>query len=126
MRHAADMRGTNTVVRRSSTATNRTDKNGLTVRAKTLYETGEPSEADIPWTRGIYRQIDLTQKREKNMPLYYPEEIIDGQENLFRVLLGLVASNKIRFMISRWSKYSPGIRGEVERYARTFPYPLQK
>ena len=84
----------NTVVRRSSTATNRTDKNGLTVRAKTLYETGEPSEADIPWTRGIYRQIDLTQ--EKNMPLYYPEEIIDGQENLFRVLLGLVASNKIK------------------------------
>lgn len=30
------------------------------------------------------------------MPLYYPEEIIDGQENLFRVLLGLVASNKIK------------------------------
>lgn len=53
----------NTVVRRSSTATNRTDKNGLTVRAKTLYETGEPSEADIPWTRGIYRQIDLTQEK---------------------------------------------------------------
>ena len=84
----------NTVVRRSSTTANRTDKNGLTVRAQTLYQNGEPSEADIPWTRGIYRQIDLTQG--KNMPLYYPEEIIDGQENLFRILLGLVATNKIK------------------------------
>lgn len=84
----------NTVVRRSSTTANRTDKNGLTVRAQTLYQSGEPSEADIPWTRGIYRQIDLT--KEKNMPLYYPEEVIDGQENLFCILLGLVATNKIK------------------------------
>ena len=36
----------NTVVRRSSTTANRTDKNGLTVRAQTLYQNGEPSEAD--------------------------------------------------------------------------------
>lgn len=94
MRHATDMRGTKYCCAPQQYGNKQNRQNGLTVRAKTLYETGEPSEADIPWTRGIYRQIDLTQ--EKNMPLYYPEEIIDGQENLFRVLLGLVASNKIK------------------------------
>ena len=84
----------NTVVRRSSTAnSSRAGQSGLTTRAKTLYQTEAASEADVPWSRSIYRQIDLTQ--EKNMPLYYPEEVIDGQENLFRVLLGLVATNKI-------------------------------
>lgn len=84
----------NTVVRRSSTAnSSRAGQSGLTTRARTLYQTEAASEADVPWSRSIYRQIDLTQ--EKNMPLYYPEEVIDGQENLFRVLLGLVATNKI-------------------------------
>ncbi|MCD7710648.1 MAG: gliding motility protein GldN [Porphyromonadaceae bacterium] len=84
----------NTVIRRSSEVGNKSEKNGLSVRAQSLYQNEGDTEADVPWSRGIYRQIDLTQ--EENLPLYYPEEIVNGQENLFRVLLGLVASNQIK------------------------------
>lgn len=85
----------NTVVRRSSTENARkTDNTGLTVRAQTQYGNHADAGENAPWTRGIYRQLDLQKK--KNLPLYFPEEIIDGQKNLFRILLELVASNQIK------------------------------
>ncbi len=43
--------------------------------------------------RQIYRQLDLTQP--ENSPLYFPEDVIDGQENLFRIILRLVVDGKI-------------------------------
>ena len=48
------------------------EKNELSVRAQSLYDKAGITEADIPWMRVIYRSVDLT--KEKNMPLYYPEE----------------------------------------------------
>ena len=85
----------NTVVRRSSTENARkTDNTGLTVRAQTQYGNHADAGENAPWTRGIYRQLDLQKK--KNLPLYFPEEIIDRQKNLFRILLELVASNQIK------------------------------
>jgi gliding motility associated protien GldN len=50
-------------------------------------------EADQQWMRVIYRQLDLT--KEKNAALYYPEDIIDGDENLFRIIMRLLANNQI-------------------------------
>ena len=41
----------------------------------------------------VYRQVDLD--KVKNAPLYYPEEIIDGQENLFRIIMRLVADGQL-------------------------------
>ena len=38
-------------------------------------------------------QIDLN--KEKNMPLYYPEESTENQENLFRIVMKLLANNQI-------------------------------
>lgn len=43
--------------------------------------------------RVIYRAIDLD--KDKNAPLYFPEEPIDGQENLFRIIMRLVAANTV-------------------------------
>ncbi|MDE6489806.1 MAG: gliding motility protein GldN [Muribaculaceae bacterium] len=52
------------------------------------------SDADMQWMRVIYRQIDLD--KGGNASLYYPEEIIDGQENLFRIIMRLLAENRIQ------------------------------
>ncbi len=43
--------------------------------------------------REIYRQLDLT--KPENTPLYYPEDVVDGQKNLFRIILGLVVDGKL-------------------------------
>ena len=69
------------------------EKKDLSVRAQSLYDTSGITEADIPWIRVIYRSLDLTQ--EKNMPLYYPEESMEDQENMFRLIVRLMADGKI-------------------------------
>ena len=51
------------------------------------------TDADRQWMRVIYRSIDLD--KDKNAALYFPEEPVDGQENLFRIILRLLASNTI-------------------------------
>lgn len=51
------------------------------------------SDADRQWMRVIYRSLDLD--KDANAPLYYPEEVVDGQENLFRIIMRLLANNQI-------------------------------
>lgn len=75
-------------------STNNTSSSSISVRAKSLYDKEATSPADIPWMRVIYRSLDL--KQEKNMPLYYPEEPTENQENLFRPDYGVCwRENKI-------------------------------
>lgn len=81
------------VIKKSESDDKKKADSQLSVRAQSLYDTQNASEADIPWMRVIYRQIDLTQ--EKNMPLYYPEESTEDQENLFRIIMKLLANNQI-------------------------------
>lgn len=52
----------------------------VTQRQQAFYEdAGENiTDADRQWMRIIYRQLDLD--KDKNAPLYFPEENIDGQE----------------------------------------------
>ncbi|MCM1111600.1 MAG: gliding motility protein GldN, partial [Clostridium sp.] len=66
---------------------------GVTDRMQQFYETEDVGDADRAWMKVIYRQLDLTQ--DKNTPLYFPEEPIDGQENLFRIIMRLLADNQI-------------------------------
>ncbi len=83
------------VVRRSSTTTGvKQGANTPTLRAQTQYGNHTRMDSNAPWSRGIYRQIDLQKK--SNRPLYFPEEVIDGQKNLFRLLMELVAGNQIK------------------------------
>ena len=58
-----------------------------------FYTVKESHDADLQYMREIYRQIDLS--KDQNTPLYFPEDIIDGQKNLFRTILELVVSGKV-------------------------------
>lgn len=85
-------------VRKRSERTKRgaNEENGtanVSERMQSFYEANTPHDADLEWMREIYRQIDLT--KDANFPLYYPEDVIDGQENLFRLIFRLVCEGKI-------------------------------
>lgn len=62
-------------------------------RMQSFFENKEPHDADLAYVRQIYRSLDLS--KEKNTPLYFPEDVIDGQENLFRIIMRLVVEGKI-------------------------------
>lgn len=66
---------------------------GVTERMQEFYENKAPHDADMEFMRQIYRQIDLT--KDANTPLYFPEDVIDGQQNLFRLILANVVDGRI-------------------------------
>lgn len=83
-------------VRRRSPKEKRQQENaqpGVTERMQDFFTVKEPHDADMQYMREIYRQIDLS--KAENTPLYFPEDIIDGQKNLFRTILDLVITGKI-------------------------------
>lgn len=65
----------------------------VTERMQSFFETTEPSDADLAYMREIYREIDLA--KPENAPLYFPEDVIEGQENLFRIMLRLVVDGQL-------------------------------
>lgn len=65
----------------------------VTDRMQSFYQDQPMSDADLSWMRVIYRHLDLN--KDKNTPLYYPEDLIDDQENLFRIIMRLLANNEI-------------------------------
>lgn len=65
----------------------------VTDRMQSFYETVPTSDADLVWMREVYRQINL--EKEVNAPLYFPEDVVDGQENLFRMIFRLVVDGKV-------------------------------
>jgi gliding motility associated protien GldN len=66
---------------------------GLTVRARIMNEQLTREIGNARWMRVIYRELDLT--REKNAPLYYPVQEMNGMKNLFTALFQLVSESKI-------------------------------
>lgn len=82
-------------VRRRSERDKKTEQSGpkISGRMQGFYENKETHDADLAYMRQIYRQLDLT--KPGNTPLYFPEDVIDGQENLFRIILRLVIDGKI-------------------------------
>ncbi|MCM1489238.1 MAG: gliding motility protein GldN [Muribaculum sp.] len=66
----------------------------ITDRMQGFYEDTKTHDADLAYMREIYRSLDLKDVAE-NTPLYFPEDIVDGQQNLFRIILGLVVDGKI-------------------------------
>lgn len=65
----------------------------VTPRMQDFYVEKSPHDADIEFMRRIYRRIDLT--KDANTPLYFPEDLVDGQENLFRLIMRLVCDGTI-------------------------------
>lgn len=95
---AQDNQSTSSAVRKRSDSDNsrnsgKTAGGLVTDRMQAFFEQDQVGDADLSWMRVIYRQLDLDQ--EKNAPLYYPEEPVDNQQNLFRIIMGLLADNRI-------------------------------
>ena len=83
------------VVRRRADKEKKNEKNaaGVTDRMQDFFTAKETHDADLQYKREIYRQLDLS--KPENTPLYYPEDVIDGKQNLFRLIFGLVVDGKI-------------------------------
>lgn len=85
------------VVRKGSKADRNANKTaGATVtdRMQKFFEEPARSDADAQWMKIVYRQLDL--ENVINAPLYYPEEAIEGQENLFRIIMKLLANGNVK------------------------------
>ncbi len=94
---SAQDQSSNSGVRRREARSERNAKaqTGVTDRMQNFYDADGSSigDADVQWMRVIYRQIDL--EKDKNAPLYFPEDPVDGQENMFRIIMRLMAENQI-------------------------------
>lgn len=66
---------------------------GVSARMAARGDESRP-DASLKYMRVIYRELDL-QKEDANAPLYFPEDLVDGNENLFRIMFRLLAQNKV-------------------------------
>ena len=93
----------------------------LSVRAQGLYKSNSPAEKDIPWLKVVYRQLDLT--KDANLPLYYPEDPTEELQNLFRIIMRLLAENKVtayEYLDGRemfTDKYKINVREMLDRFS---------
>jgi len=65
----------------------------LSVRAQMMNEQLTQEIGNARWIRNILRELDLT--KEKNAPLYYPVQEMNGMKNLFTTLFQLASEGKI-------------------------------
>lgn len=74
---------------------NTTKSDGASQRLNSRYDgNGSITDADVQWMRVIYRQLDLL--KSSNAALYFPEDPIDGQENLFRIIMRLLNNGTVQ------------------------------
>ena len=85
------------VTKRSGDDSRKKDKNDgtptITDRQQSFYEVKEPSDADLQWMKIIQREVDL--EKGKNAALLYPELPNEDGENLYFIIMRLLAKNKI-------------------------------
>lgn len=66
---------------------------GISDRMLRTLERRDAEDSNIDYMRRVYRELDL--RKERNSSLYFPEEVVDGKENLFRILLNNVVAGKV-------------------------------
>lgn len=76
-----------------ATAT-KSNANNLTTRAQLSYPAALTMDEDVVWRRDVYREIDLNESA--NAGLYYPEEPIGDEQNLFTYIFKLMLTSKIK------------------------------
>lgn len=130
---AAYAQDDNGVRRRSSTRERqeqRQDGTVVTDRMQAFFgeSSNTISDADRQWMRVIYRSIDLD--NDRNAPLYFPEEPVDGQENLFRIILKQLAEGRVpayEYLDGReifTDQYKVNMRDVFDRFS--IPYTTAK
>lgn len=121
------------VRRRTDKDKKETTTQGVSERMQGFYTTKPTHDADLSYMKQVYRRLDL--EKGANAALYYPEDVIDGQENLFRIIFRLVMDGKIPAyeyldgreiftdqykvnvgeMLSRFGIYAQQAKGSTER-----------
>ena len=83
------------VSRRGANTGRQNKKDGSVVsdRQQSFYEVKEPSDADLQWVKVIYREVNLL--KDKNTALLYPEMPNEDGENLYFIIMRLLAKNQI-------------------------------
>lgn len=71
-----------------------TEAPGVSTRLQQASADASRPDASLKYMRVIYRELDLA-KEDANAPLYFPEDLVDGNENLFRIMFRLIAQNKV-------------------------------
>lgn len=109
---------------------------GVTTRMQQRLQSTPKSEADMSWMKVIYRDLDLS--KPENAPLYFPEQPVDGNESLFRMIIRLTANGqldvyeyldgrevftdqykvKIKDILDRFHIYYQNAKGSTERNPR--------
>ncbi len=77
----------------AATAT-KSNANNLSTRAQISFPTALQMDEDVVWRRDIYRELDLNESA--NAGLYYPEEPVGDQVNLFTYLFKLMLTGRIK------------------------------
>ncbi len=84
------------VTKRSGSRSTAVSKSGTVsdrARERVSVESASASDADLAWMKVVYRSLDL--QKPENAALYFPEQSVDGQENLFRLMMRLLAANEL-------------------------------
>lgn len=92
---AQDASSSSSVVRRKASDRNaRQDTPGVTQRMQNRLEGASANDSELQWMRVMYRSLDLT--KDANGALYYPDEPVEGQDNLFRIIMKRMADGSLQ------------------------------
>lgn len=92
---AQDASSSSSVVRRKASDRNtRQDSPGVTQRMQNRLESSSTDDSELQWMRVMYRSLDLT--KDANGALYYPDEPVEGQDNLFRIIMKRMADGSLQ------------------------------
>lgn len=80
--------------REAQQKSSQTNASTVTNRARIMFPTSAPMGEDVVWRRDIYRELNLAE--DANAALYYPEEAIGKEMNLFTYIFKLMMTGQIR------------------------------
>ena len=66
---------------------------GVSQRMQSHLDASGTDDSELQWMRVMYRELDLT--KDENGALYYPDEPVEGQDNLFRIIMRQMADGKL-------------------------------
>ncbi|MDE6370004.1 MAG: gliding motility protein GldN [Duncaniella sp.] len=67
---------------------------GVSQRMQSHFESEPMTDSELQWMRVMYRSLDLT--KDANGALYYPDEPVEGQDNLFRIIMKNMADGHLK------------------------------
>lgn len=93
--HTMAQQSVSSGVSKGSRRTSRTSqpRTAVTDRQLNQLPVHEADESDLAWMKVVYRSLDLNDA--VNAALYYPETPVDGEENMFRMMMRLLAGGVI-------------------------------